>query len=194
MNAQADRQLDGKALRRCLGYFATGVTVVSFSDDDGEPRGATMNAFTSVSLDPPLVLISVARSAKSCAKLEGRPFTVNVLASDQLPVAMQFAGQPGGKLGLRWARGGAAPHLSNALAWMECEPWRVYDGGDHVLYLGEVQRLECRKGEPLLFFRGSFMGPGLELFHSPRTLLLDGRPVPDWLRLARTIHDHTPLA
>src|SRR3954451_4197216 len=85
MNAQADQELDGKALRRCLGHFATGVTVVTFWDDDGEPRGATMNAFTSVSMDPPLVLISVARSAKSCAKLEGRPFTVNVLGSDQLP-------------------------------------------------------------------------------------------------------------
>src|SRR5438034_4503280 len=77
-----------------------------------------MNAFTSVSLEPPLVLVSIVRSAKSCAKLEARPFTVNVLASDQLPIAMQFAGQPGGKLGLRWDRGGAAPHLSNALAWM----------------------------------------------------------------------------
>lgn len=181
-----------KDLRRCLGQFATGVTVVTYWDD-GEPRGATMNAFTSVSLDPPLVLISVARSAKASTKLAEKPFSVNVLASDQLGIALQFAGKPGGRLDLRWAKGGIAPHLTNSLAWIECAPWRTYDGGDHVLYLGEVQRLEHRSGDPLLFVGGSFMSPGVELFHSPRTILLDGRPVPGWLAAAQKIHDHVPL-
>jgi flavin reductase (DIM6/NTAB) family NADH-FMN oxidoreductase RutF len=179
-------------LRRCLGHFATGVTVVTYWDE-GKPRGATMNAFTSVSLDPPLVLISVARTAKSCAKLEGRPFTVNVLASDQLGIALQFAGKPGGRLDLRWDAGGIAPHLTNAMAWLECTPWRSYDGGDHVLFLGEVQRLEYRRADPLLFFGGSFRSVGVELFHSPRTIMLDGRPIPSWLTVAEKIHDHVPL-
>jgi len=180
-------------LRRCLGRFASGVTVVTYYDE-GAPRGATMNAFTSVSLDPPLVLISVARTAKAVAKLSGQPFTVNVLASDQLGVALQFAGKPGGRLDLRWSVGGIAPHLCNALAWIECTPWRSYDGGDHVLYLGEVQRLEYRRGDPLVFFSGSFMSPGIELFHGPRSILLDGRPIPGWLAAAEKIYDHVPLA
>jgi flavin reductase (DIM6/NTAB) family NADH-FMN oxidoreductase RutF len=152
-----------------------------------------MNAFTSVSLDPPLVLISVARSAKASAKLRGQPFSVNVLASDQLGVALQFAGRPGGRLDLRWGNGGPAPHLTNAMAWIQCTPWQAYDGGDHVLYLGEVQRLEYRRADPLLFFAGSFMSPGVQLFHSPRTVMLDGRPIPGWLAAAERIHDHVPL-
>ena len=184
--------MTAKDLRRCMGQFATGVTVVTYYDD-GEPRGATMNAFTSVSLDPPLVLISVARSAKASAKLRGQPFSVNVLASDQLGVALQFAGRPGGRLDLRWGNGGPAPHLTNAMAWIQCTPWQAYDGGDHVLYLGEVQRLEYRRADPLLFFAGSFMSPGVQLFHSPRTVMLDGRPVPGWLAAAERIHDHVPL-
>ena len=165
-------------MRRCLGRFATGVTVVTYRDGD-EPRGATMNAFTSVSLTPPLVLISVARTARACGGLEGRPFAVNVLADDQLDVALQFAGRDGAARTLRWDDDGIAPHLRDALAWIECEPWRAYDGGDHVLFLGEVQRLElAERDAPLLFFAGRFHGLG-EFADRPFEPLVG--PEPGWL-------------
>ncbi|MER5700301.1 flavin reductase family protein, partial [Streptomyces mirabilis] len=82
------------ALRACMSRFATGVTVVTFEGDDG-PRGATMNSFTSVSTDPPLVLISVAKRARSHGQLTDRPFCVNVLGAEQEALARQFAGVQG---------------------------------------------------------------------------------------------------
>ncbi|MFC5139118.1 flavin reductase family protein [Actinomycetospora rhizophila] len=150
-------------LRSCLGRFATGVTVVSYAAD-GKPRGATVNAFSSVSLDPPLVLVSIARSAKACPLLENSAFCVNVLAADQVDIAMNFAGKPTDRP-VHWDHGDWAPRLRESHAWLECKPWRAYDGGDHVLYLGEVQQLSIRaSSEPLLFHAGSFLrrGDGLD--------------------------------
>jgi flavin reductase (DIM6/NTAB) family NADH-FMN oxidoreductase RutF len=171
--------LSAPELRRCMGQFATGVTVVTYWDEDeAEPRGATMNAFTSVSLDPPLVLISVAKSAKACGRLEDKPFAVNVLGADQLAVAMQFAGRPS-EIDLRWDREGDAPHLEDALAWIECTPWASYDGGDHRLFLGEIQRLNVAEtGSPLVFFAGRFRSVGAFTDHP--IALMDG-PEPGWL-------------
>lgn len=184
--------VDPRALRTCLGHFATGVTVVTYKDDTGAPRGATVNAFTSVSLDPPLVLVSIARGAAACDLLKERPFCINVLASDQLGIALQFAGKPNSRLELKWATDDVAPHLQDALARMHCAPWRSYDGGDHVLYVGEVKSIHHRDAEPLLFHNGTFRSPGVALFHGPRNLILDGRPVPGWLRTADTLHQHIP--
>lgn len=85
--------LDVKQLRRTFGEFSTGVTVVTYRDDEGNPRGATMNSFTSVSMDPPLALISVARSARACDALAERPFTVNILSANQLEDRARLRGQ-----------------------------------------------------------------------------------------------------
>ncbi|MEU1179050.1 flavin reductase family protein [Streptomyces sp. NPDC005820] len=137
------------ALRACMARFATGVTVVTYDGDDG-PRGATMNAFTSVSADPPLVLISVARRARCHDQLLDRPFCVNVLGAEQEPLARQFAGmrgaaEPG------WAPAARIPRLDNPLAWVECDPWRSYDGGDHTLVVGRVTDLGHRDGDALTY-------------------------------------------
>lgn len=140
---------DSAALRACMSRFATGVTVVTFAGDDG-PRGATMNSFTSVSTDPPLVLISLARRARSHDQLIDRPFCVNVLGAEQEPLAMQFAGRPG-SAEPRWTPGARVPRLANPLAWVECEPWRSYDGGDHTLLLGLVTGLGHRDGDALTY-------------------------------------------
>lgn len=137
------------ALRACMSRFATGVTVVTFDGDAG-PRGATMNSFTSVSTEPPLVLISVAQQARCHDQLAGRPFCVNILGSEQEPLARLFAGAQG-TTAPRWAPGTRVPRLDNPLAWAECEPWRSYDGGDHTLVLGRVTALGHRDGDALTY-------------------------------------------
>ncbi|WP_435582219.1 flavin reductase family protein [Amycolatopsis thermoflava] len=153
--------VDPRALRRCLGHFATGVTVVT-CDGDGKPHGATVNAFSAVSLDPALVLVSLDRRSKISKYLEGAPFTVNVLSEPQSEVALHFAGKPmAGAPDWRRPDPQLAPQLGGALATISCTPWRCYDGGDHVLYLGEVAGFEVDGGDPLVFYLGGFrhLGP-----------------------------------
>lgn len=154
--------MDPATLRNCLGRFATGVTIVSYDGSDG-PRGATVNAFSSVSLDPPLILVSISRRSNTCSSLLDKPFCVNVLAATQVGLALTFAGQPTGT-DVEWAGGSRIPRLANSHAWLECDPWRSYDGGDHVLYLGEVRDLAIQDTEPLLFYAGQFhrRGDGMD--------------------------------
>jgi flavin reductase (DIM6/NTAB) family NADH-FMN oxidoreductase RutF len=136
-------------LRACMSRFATGVAVVTYATDSG-PRGATMNSFTSVSANPPLVLISVARKARCHDHLAVRPFCVNILGAEQEPLAALFAGLPV-PAEPSWVSGSTAPRLANPLAWVECEPWRSYDGGDHTLVLGQVTDLGHRDGDALTY-------------------------------------------
>jgi flavin reductase len=161
--ASGSTAIEAAELRACLGRFATGVTVVSYSAH-GELRGATVNAFSSVSLDPPLVLVSISRRATACLLLENTPFTVNVLTARQVAVALTFAGRPQDGAVIEWESGEHAPRLRYAHAALECTPWRSYDGGDHKLYLGEVQSLAVQDNEPLLFYGGRFhrRGDGLD--------------------------------
>lgn len=157
MEAEARPAIDVGAFRSCLGHFATGVTVVT-CQGDGIEHGVTVNSFTSVSIDPPLVLVSISRKARAFRYLEGRAFVINVLRSDQLGLALHFAGRPDEHLVVPWEPAGVvdAPRLSGCLAWIECTPWQAYDGGDHVLFLGQVANFEFRGGEPLIFYRGRF--------------------------------------
>ncbi|RRO16975.1 flavin reductase [Saccharopolyspora rhizosphaerae] len=153
--------VDARELRRCLGHFATGVTVVT-CEADGAPHGATVNAFSAVSLDPPLVLVSLDRKSKIGGYLADSPFTVNVLAEEQGEVALHFAGKPmDGELEWRRPDPHLAPHLTGALATIACTPWRCYDGGDHLIYLGEVAEFEIADNDPLVFYLGGFrhLGP-----------------------------------
>jgi flavin reductase len=141
-----------RELRACMSRFATGVAVVTFATG-GAPRGATINSFTAVSAKPPLILVSVARTARCHDQLAGVPFCVNVLGAEQEPVAKLFAGMraPAGTAEPRWAPGTRIPRLLNPLAWIECEPWRTYDGGDHTLVLGQVTDLDHRDGDALTY-------------------------------------------
>lgn len=165
--------IDPLTMRSCLGRFATGVTVVSYQAGD-EPRGTTVNAFTSVSLDPPLVLVSLARTARACTWLRDSPFCVNVLSAAQVGIALRFAGRPG-PAGPDWVRGVHAPRLAKSHAWLECTAWRSYDGGDHVLYLGEVQDMGFDDSEPLLFYSGAFHRRGDDLDETGRSRRLSAR-------------------
>jgi flavin reductase (DIM6/NTAB) family NADH-FMN oxidoreductase RutF len=135
-----------------MSRFVTGVAVVTYSADGG-PRGATMNSFTSVSASPPLVLTSVARRARCHEYLAAGPFCVNILGAEQEPLAALFAGMPAlaGTTEPQWAPGARVPRLVNPLAWVECQPWRIYDGGDHTLVLGRVTDLGHRDGDALTY-------------------------------------------
>lgn len=165
--------IDPRELRTCLGHFATGVTVVSCLAG-GQPHGVTVNSFTAVSLDPPLVLVSLGRSTRSLGYLAGSPFTVNVLRASQDDLAHHFAGSPRDVPVVWEHRGdGLAPRLSGCLASLACTPWQAVEAGDHVLYLGEVKELAYAGGEPLVFYHGKFRHVGRALQTTPWLESLD---------------------
>lgn len=147
--------LDPRTIRNAFGRFATGVTVVTCAKDDGVPHGATVNAFTAVSLEPALCQVTLTRQSRACGYLEAAPFAINVLAADQLDTAWHFAGRPQ-QPEPAWADGPTAPVLVGNAATISCRPWRTYDGGDHLIVIGEVADLEVTDADPLLFFGGRF--------------------------------------
>jgi flavin reductase (DIM6/NTAB) family NADH-FMN oxidoreductase RutF len=154
---------DRGRLRSILGQFATGVTVVATGGET--PCGMTANSFTSVSLDPPVILICLTRDSELCKAVlsEGR-FAVSVLAAHQEDVARYFAdhARPRGaaefaKVGWSPGPGTGAPVLNDALAWLDCAVVTSHDGGDHEIFLGSVLASGAEpQREALLFFRGGF--------------------------------------
>jgi flavin reductase (DIM6/NTAB) family NADH-FMN oxidoreductase RutF len=146
--------------RAALGMFATGVTIVTARGQDGGLIGLTANSFNSVSLDPPLVLWSLSRDAASLAAFSnGSHYAINVLAADQKDLAMRFATRGADRwngLGLSEGIGGA-PLLHGAAATFECFNRSRYEEGDHVIFVGEVERCTHREGaSPLLFHGGRY--------------------------------------
>ena len=156
---------DRRALRDAFGCFATGVTVVTTRQEDGTPRGFTANSFTSVSLDPPLLLVCVAKSAHSCPVFTAAPhFAVNVLAQEQKALSGLFASRAPDKFERAAWRAGVAgmPVFDEALAHLVCEREKVVDAGDHVILLGRVIGHATGQGQPLGYFRGTYFSPGTE--------------------------------
>lgn len=155
---------DKASLRHVLGAFATGVTVVTAGRD--LPHGMTANSFTSVSLDPPLVLVCVGRDALMHRVLSQQTtFAVSILAADQTEVARYFADKrrpvgPGQFDGVSWSRGArsGAPLIDGALAHLECELEHRHDAGDHTIYVGRLTSVWRRSGaDALLFLNGQFL-------------------------------------
>jgi flavin reductase (DIM6/NTAB) family NADH-FMN oxidoreductase RutF len=154
-------RFDTRDLRRALGQYATGVTVVTTVDADGQRFAMTANSFTSVSLNPPLVLWAAAKSSASLPAFEAADrFAVNVLASDQHHLSRQFSTPGDAKFdGVRLVRGDL-PLLEDAVATFTCrclpgEGGRL-DAGDHVLFLGEIESYDAPGGEPLVFHSGFY--------------------------------------
>jgi flavin reductase (DIM6/NTAB) family NADH-FMN oxidoreductase RutF len=151
---------DPRTLRDALGCFATGVTVVTCLTADGSPAGLTVNSFTSVSLDPPLLLVCLAKPAASAAALiEAEHFAVNVLQAGQQPASIRFSTRDEDRFGTTpWACGEAgAPILGDSLGVFECERHAVHDGGDHHILIGQVVKASFDPSvDPLLFFRGRY--------------------------------------
>ncbi len=149
------------AFRDALGHFATGVAIVTACDRDGQPVGLTMSSFNAVSLEPPLVLFSVARSAHSLGAMQhARGFAVNILGHAQSAVSKRFARARTDKWqAVDHAPGyGDAPVLADVLAHFECKPYAQYAGGDHVIFVCEVLRFATStvEDEPLIFYRGGY--------------------------------------
>lgn len=146
--------------RSALGMFATGVTIVTARTAEGELIGLTANSFNSVSLSPPLVLWSLARAAGSLAAFStGSHYAINILAADQQALAQRFATRGADRwAGVAFVQGaGGAPLLAGAAATFECFNRSRYEEGDHVIFVGEVERCSHRDAaSPLLFHGGKF--------------------------------------
>ena len=155
-----DREvIDSRRFREVCGQYATGVAVVTARCGEGLPKGFTVNSFTSVSLDPPLVQFSLDRKASIFPIFQDAThFVVNVLSSEQRPLSSRFALKSDAFEEVVYRSGTTGcPVLHGCLANLECEKFAVYDGGDHVIILGRVRQLHCApSNEPLLFFRGSY--------------------------------------
>ena len=151
--------VEGRPLRRALGRFATGVTVVTTLSPEGRREGLTANSFSAVSLDPPLVLWSLGRRAPSLAgfKASGH-FVVNVLSRGQSELSRHFATPRADKFdGVPFLPGLAGcPILADSLAVFECRTETAIEGGDHVIFIGRVVRAHHREGEPLIFAGGRY--------------------------------------
>lgn len=151
---------DARTLRDAMGCFATGVTIVTSRTPDGTPIGLTANSFTSVSLDPPLLLVSIANTAGSASALQAAShFVVNVLQTGQQLASNRFAGKGEDRFATTpWRPGETGmPLLDGSLGSFECKRHAVYDGGDHFLLVGKVERAEFEpRRDPLLYFRGKY--------------------------------------
>lgn len=156
-----DVQAQGSpSLREVMGAYPTGVTIVAALDDDGSPFGLTVNSFTSLSLDPPLVLVCIGRQSTWHDHLvASRTFAVNILAAGQHEVATRFAVEPseGRFEGVPWTPGASgAPVLPDAAASIECALHEVLEGGDHTILVGRVEDLRVTDRPSLVFHRGRF--------------------------------------
>ena len=158
-------RLDPRALRNAFGCFPTGVTVVTTRQADDTPRGFTANSFTSVSLDPPLLLVSIAKSAASLPVFEAADhFAVNILGDRQRAISALFASRSQDKFTEAEWRPGAhgAPLIGDALAWFECTRHQMVEAGDHVILIGRVVDFKAGDGNPLGFLRGAYVCHALE--------------------------------
>ncbi len=157
-------EFDGRDLRRAFGNFATGVTVVTTVDEAGNPCGFTANSFTSVSIDPPLLLVSIAKTAYGCDVFtHSQGFAVNILARSQRELSNRFAAAGTDKFaGLDWhgAQSGS-PVIDDVVAWFDCAHHEQVDAGDHIILIGRVLQYAYNTDTPLGFCRGAYVSFGL---------------------------------
>lgn len=152
-------KIDPREFRNALGQFATGVTVITSLDENDQPVGVTASSFNSVSVDPPLVLWSLAKDSGSLsAYQESGHFCVHVLAEDHQALSQRFASRGTDKFaGIEWSTGeGGSPLLDDFAAQFQCKTTYQYEGGDHVIFVGEVISYEAREQQPLVFHKGSY--------------------------------------
>jgi flavin reductase (DIM6/NTAB) family NADH-FMN oxidoreductase RutF len=145
--------------RRACGRFATGVTIASVLDRSGAPHGLTVNSFSSVSLEPPLILISLGHAVTAIDHFRAaKHFGISVLTKEQRPLSDRFARKGHDRFdGLEWERGvTGTPLLPGVLAAIECAVYRIVPMGDHDLFVGEVVRARVAEGDPLLYFASSY--------------------------------------
>ena len=153
----SDQPVASADLRNAMGYYLTGVTIVTLTGPDKKPYGLTVTSFNSVSLSPPLILWSLDnRNDRLPMFQDAKGFAVNIMAADQLALCEKFAAAKNDRFSnCNWHFGAyGQPLLENALASLECRPWAEYDGGDHTIFVGEVMSIEQNKGKAAAFFNG----------------------------------------
>lgn len=161
-------EFDPKSFRRALGNFATGVTIITARAIDGTNVGVTASSFSSLSMDPPLVMWSSIKETPSCKLFEtATHFAVNILASDQMNMSNHFARQQEDKFeGFEWEEGiGGAPIFPNCAGRFQCESYDKLDGGDHWIFVGRVVSFDDYGRSPLCFHQGSYS----MVFNHPET-------------------------
>jgi len=151
--------MDTQELRRALGSFVTGITIITTRDTDQRPVGVTVSSFSSLSLDPPMVLWCLARNARSAETFAtGEGFAAHVLAHDQWPVAERFA-TPGaekfGSVQWQWSEQ-QLPLLAGCAAYFECTRSAVHEGGDHLIITGVIDHFSVTDIDPLAYHRGRY--------------------------------------
>ncbi|MFD4254147.1 flavin reductase family protein [Amycolatopsis thermoflava] len=145
---------DPRRFRTAMGRFATGVTVITTRTTDGHVHGMTANGFLSVSLDPPLILVSLGACTMARHLEAGDRYAVTVLSAEQEEVSRHFGGRP--SLSVEFASEGGFDFVPGGLAFIGCRIVDRHPAGDHTLFLGEVEHLAYRDGAPLLFYTGSY--------------------------------------
>jgi flavin reductase (DIM6/NTAB) family NADH-FMN oxidoreductase RutF/pimeloyl-ACP methyl ester carboxylesterase len=156
---------DSRDLRTAFGSFITGVTIVTTMGAEGQPRGFTANSFTSVSLEPPLLLICIGKSAASMEVFrQARGFAVNILSEEQKDISVLFASKRTDKFdATRWRPGPFGnPLIEGAAAWFDCARYQVIDAGDHIILMGQVEAFSYSDANPLGYARGHYITLGLE--------------------------------
>jgi flavin reductase (DIM6/NTAB) family NADH-FMN oxidoreductase RutF len=157
--AQQVERVDPRELRRALGQFATGVTIVTTCTEDGHRVGVTANSFTSLSIDPPLVLWCISTTAPSLPAFQAAShFAINVLCANQHYLSRQFATPAEDKFaGVEYSEGpSGVPVLDGVLAHFVCRNIRQIEAGDHYIMIGEIERFKTREDEPLVFHSGAY--------------------------------------
>jgi flavin reductase (DIM6/NTAB) family NADH-FMN oxidoreductase RutF len=153
---ESGQPFDTKLFRKALGRFATGVTVVT-TQHEGNVHGMTANAFISVSLDPPLILVSVGNGSNMHRIMHGQGrYGVSVLAENQEIVSRHFAGRPAEELHVPFITRLGVPLLEGAVAYFVAQVVDAHPAGDHTLYIGRVEHFEASDGRPLLFHSGQY--------------------------------------
>lgn len=150
--------IDNDLFRAVLGRFASGVTVVTTRDTNGMPHGMTVSAFSSLSLDPALVLVCIDASASMEPVMSrATSFCVNILRDNQEALSRRFASPGGNRFdGIGYQDNVGDPRLDDVLAWLQCRVVTRHVAGDHVIYVGDVQQAGAHEGRPLLYYRGGY--------------------------------------
>lgn len=157
--------IEQQHFRRVCGKYATGITILTVLDSLGAPQGMTANSFTSVSLDPPLILVCIDRRTSLLLHFQaGVHFAINILGEEHKELSGRFAHSGQDRFdGITWRAGETgAPLLPDMLATLECRVTQVVDAGDHVVVLGEALHAAWREGRPLLYFNSSYQELRLE--------------------------------
>lgn len=151
--------IDKDEFRKAMSRFASSVTVVTAESEEGQPKGLTVSAFCSLSLDPPLVLVCIEKNASLHQFLkEGSYFAINILSEDQELVSRRFASRDANRFdGVGYKKGATgAPLLDDVIAHVECLVTASHPAGDHTIFVGQVEAAETVEGKPLAYFRGGY--------------------------------------